>query len=48
MRDTAHTPQDRLISARRTFCLTNLSAVHLIGCSIGASIILWICIWAVL
>lgn len=31
-----------------SFCLTNMSLVSLIACAIGLSLVLWLCVWAVL
>jgi hypothetical protein len=48
MQGADHSRQPGLRSAERGFCLTNLSTVALVGCALGASVVLWLCIWAVL
>lgn len=40
--------QTELRQAKHSFCLTNMSVVALAGWALGASALLWLCIWAVL
>jgi hypothetical protein len=35
-------------TAKPSFCLTGMSVTSLIGCAVAASVVLWLCILAVL
>ena len=48
MREARDTEQTELTPLRRSFCLTGLSTMSLIGYAGAASAVLWLCIWAVI
>jgi hypothetical protein len=48
MQGADHSKPAGLKPAEGSFCLTNLSTASLIGWALGASGLLWLCIWAVL
>lgn len=48
MHEARDTEQTDLNPSLHSFCLTNLSTLSLIGASCAVSVVLWLCIWAVL
>jgi len=48
MRGAKDPDQPARVSRWQSFCFTNLSTVTLVGSAMAVSVVLWLCIWAVI